>query len=133
LLEDSTGEEYERLKFELDRPNDPRGCLADGKRLITFVSGVISIEHVPRPNKPDAHMPRWTGEMIVWDVATGRKLLRWPLGNVTPATFLDLSPDGRRLLTSESSDDENARFRIRLWDLESMLRAEGLSPSRPRL
>lgn len=105
----------------------------DGKRLVTFVNWVISVEHMPRPNRPDTHMPRWTGEVIVWDVQTGRKLLRWPLGKVTPATFLDISPDGRLLLTNESSDEENAGFRIRLWNLDRMLQAEGLSPSRPRL
>jgi hypothetical protein len=105
----------------------------DGKRLVTFVIGVISVEHVPRPNRSDAHNPRWTGEGIVWDVPTGRKLLRWPLGKVTPATIIDLSPDGRRLLTNESSDEEYATFRIRLWDLDRRLKAEGLSPSRPRL
>jgi hypothetical protein len=47
--------------------------------------------------------------------------------------MIDLSPDGRRLLTNESSDEEYATFRIRLWDLDRRLKAEGLSPSRPRL
>jgi WD40 repeat protein len=105
----------------------------DGKRLAALGGGSFFVEPAtsPKTGQP-GQMGRFSGDIILWDVATGRQLLRRLLGKTCPS-FIRFSPDGRRLLTVEEIDEENWGSRIRLWDLDRMLKAEGLSPSRTRL
>jgi WD40 repeat protein len=106
----------------------------DGKRLAMIGGGEYFDDLVASRYKTDQYVRRcsFSGDIILWEVATGRKLLRRPLGKTCP-TLIRISPDGRRLLTMEILDEENWGSSIRLWDVERMLKAEQSSPSRPRL
>lgn len=53
------------------------------------------------------------GDIILWDVATGQEILRYPVEHTRTINSVAISPDGRNVLTA--SDDNT----LILWDLET--------------
>jgi WD40 repeat protein len=96
----------------------------DGKRLVSAGTELTTYDLVSPKKETVAHPSlAKSSEIIVWNVETGRKVLRRSLARryVFDVRF---SPDGRRLLTLEAIDEPNQRPRIRLWDFERMRAGE---------
>src|SRR5262249_53552535 len=104
----------------------------DGKRLASSSWGTIGRKPFKNPYDPDPTYLDTT--LILWDVATGKQLLHRQLDEMTILHTLQFSPDGQRLLTFESIEEPNHyRRRIRLWNVERMLKTGVPAPRRPRL
>jgi WD40 repeat protein len=97
----------------------------DGKRLVSAGTELTTYE-LSAPKRDNGVLqttPAKATEIIVWETATGRKVLRRSLAR-SYVFDVRFSPDGRRLLTLEAIDEPNNGLHIRLWDFERMLAAE---------
>lgn len=64
-----------------------------------------------------AHARRLT--VAVWDVRTGERVLTIPEDNLVDINTLSLSPDGKRLVLSQTLRESELKQRLVVWELDS--------------
>lgn len=89
-------------------------ALAAGTRRLINTTGLTiqSIAYSPDATRLATGLN--TGEIIIWEVATGNELVRWQAHNEV-VTSLDYRPDGTQIVSGSGGTSEN----LKVWDAES--------------